>query len=191
LTSLRQLWPVGWRLDIRRRVALLRIAFGLVWIIDASFKIAGTFVENFQSQVDGAAAGQPGWLHWWFEMWSDITAWGPHAFAYLTILIELLTGLGLVLGFARRPGYLLALLWSLAIWAIPEGFGGPYSSASTDIGTGIIYAIVFAALYGLETVSAAPAWAVDSAIERRIGWWKRLVEPARSSPGTGQLFYSE
>jgi nitrite reductase (NO-forming) len=179
------------RLDVRRRVALLRIAFGLVWIVDASFKIAGDFVESFQRQVDGAAAGQPGWLHWWFEMWSDITAWSPHGFAYLTILIELLTGLGLVLGFARRAGYLLALLWSLAIWAIPEGFGGPYSSASTDIGTGIIYAIVFAALYGLESVAGSPAWAVDSLIEQRVAWWKRLAEPVRTSAGKGQLFYSE
>ncbi len=188
LESLRQ--SIG-RLDIRRRVALLRIAFGLVWIIDASFKATGTFVDGFQAQVDGAAHGQPGWLHWWFEMWSDITAWGPHPFAYLTFLIELLTGLGLVVGFARRPGYLLALLWSLAIWAIPEGFGGPYSSASTDIGTGIIYAIVFAALYGLESVAGSPAWAIDSVIERRVPWWKRLAEPARSSPGRGQLYYSE
>lgn len=158
------------RLDLRRRVALLRIAFGVMWLVDASFKLSGTFVDSFLHQVKVASSGQPHWLGFWFDLWADITAWSPHTFAYLTFLIELLTGLGLVLAFARRTGYVVAFVWSLAIWAIPEGFGGPYGSASTDIGTGIIYAVVFAALYGLDTLAGTPAWAVDSALVRRMGW---------------------
>ncbi len=63
--------------------------------------------------------------------------------------------------------------------AIPEGFGGPYSAKAvpTDIGTGIIYAVVVAALYGLETLADRASWSVDSALERRIPWWHTVAEP--------------
>ena len=32
------------------------------------------------------------------------------------------------------------------VWAVGEGFGGPYTSGFTDIGTGIIYTVVFVTL---------------------------------------------
>ena len=37
-------------------------------------------------------------------------------------------------------------MFSLLVWAIAEGFGGPYGSGSTDIGTSIIYALFFVGL---------------------------------------------
>jgi len=85
----------------------------------------------------------------------------------------------LLIGFARRLGYIGAIVFSLAVWAIPEGFGGPYSAKAvpTDVGTGIIYAVVFAALYGLETLAGPASWSVDTALEQRIPWWHTVAEP--------------
>ncbi len=33
------------------------------------------------------------------------------------------------------------------IWSTAEGFGGPYTAGSTDIGAAIIYVLVFLALW--------------------------------------------
>ena len=166
------------RFDLPQRVAALRIVFGVIWLIDAGLKMNSTFIHEFQGDFTEGAAGQPGWLKWWFDFWADVTGSSPHAFAYGTIVVELLIGFGLVFGFARRIGYIGGFIFSLAIWAIPEGFGGPYSMSSTDINQGIIYALVFAALYGLDSaVTTKPAWTVDEKIERRFSWWRPIAEP--------------
>jgi uncharacterized membrane protein YphA (DoxX/SURF4 family) len=168
---------VSRRFDLPQRVALLRIVFGLIWLADAGVKMNHVFVRDFLGDFTEGAAGQPGWLHWWFHFWTDFIKTSPHTFAYITIVLETLLGLSLVLGFARRSGYIAGFIFSLAIWAIPEGFGGPYSMSSTDISQGIVYALVFAALYGLDSVASKPAWAVDEAIERRAPWWRPVAEP--------------
>ena len=61
---------------------------------------------------------------------------------------------------------------SILIWAVGEGFGGPYTSGATDIGTAIIYALVFAALWGLEQYTAPnEKWTFDHAIARVWPGW--------------------
>jgi len=47
--------------------------------------------------------------------------------------------------------YVAAALYGIGLWAIPEGSGGPYPHSATDVGSGILYAVVFAALYQLDT----------------------------------------
>jgi len=161
-------------------VAVLRIVFGIMWGVDASLKWRAGFLHGgFTDEVSGAAEGQPGWLLPWFHLWVRVLATHPLFFAYLTAIAETAIAAVLLIGFARRVGYLAAIVFSLAVWAIPEGFGGPYSAKAvpTDIGTGIIYAVVFAALYGLETLASPSSWSVDSALERRIPWWHMVAEP--------------
>ena len=136
------------------------------------------FVSEFKADFIEGSAGQPGWLHWWFRFWTHVINTSPSTFAYITIVLETLLGLALVFGFARRSTYLIGFIFSIAILAIPEGFGGPYSMSSTDIAQGIIYALVFAALYGLDSVSTVkPSWAVDAKLERRFPWWRPIAEP--------------
>ena len=169
---------MGAKINLGRRVAILRIAFGILWAIDASFKWRPAFANGgFKDEVSGAAQGQPGWLHPWFHFWIRLLASHARLFAYATALLESLIAAGLIVGFARRPGYIVAVLFSLGIWAIPEGFGGPYTAGATDIGTGIIYAVVFAALYGLETAVSPSAWTIDGWLERRFPWWESFAEP--------------
>ena len=163
--------------DLAWHVAILRIAFGLMWAIDASFKWRATFIDNFLSDVQAAGQGQATWLHGWFNFWSTLLAHNPHLFAYGVAAIESLIAIALLLGLARRSTYLAAALFSLLIWAIAEGFGGPYGSDSTDIGTGIVYAVVFLALYGLDRLAVPAKWSVDHYIQRKIPWWAVLANP--------------
>jgi hypothetical protein len=39
----------------------------------------------------------------------------------------------LLLGVARRAGYAVGIVYSLLVWGVGEGFGGPYTSGATDI----------------------------------------------------------
>jgi nitrite reductase (NO-forming) len=161
------------------RVAYLRIAFGIIWAIDAAFKWQTAFIQSFLGQVTDAAQGQPAWLHFWFTAWQNVLSLQPNLFAYGDAVVETLIALALIFGFAKRITYIGAIVFSLLLWSIPEGFGGPYSSASTDVGTGIIYAVVFFALYGLEQLAGESKYCVDEFLKRRISWWYYLADPAK------------
>ncbi|HUC87196.1 MAG TPA: hypothetical protein VMR75_02645 [Candidatus Saccharimonadales bacterium] len=162
---------------LSRRVASLRLAFGAIWAVDASFKWQPAFANGFMGQINSAAGSQAGWLQGWFHFWSRLLSSNPHLFAYGVAVIESLIAVCLLLGLARRSVYIAAAVFSFLVWAVAEGFGGPYSNTSTDIGTGIIYTVVFLALYGLDQLAAPAAWSVDNFIAAKLPWWKKIANP--------------
>lgn len=173
------------RLHLYKRVAAIRILFGAVFAVDAYLKWRPGFASSFHSQVTAAAAGQPGWLLPWFHFWAHLTALAPLPLAYLSAVTETLITLALLLGLARQVTYFAAAAYAFFLWAIPEGFGGPYKGGATDIGTGIIYVIMFLALYQLDTLADESPWSLDPAIERRFPRWRALSEPSLRVKGGG------
>lgn len=159
------------------RVAFLRIAFGLIWAVNAEFKWQPSFRSSFMETINSAAQGQPSWLTPWFAAWQHLLAINPGLFATLVAITETLIAIALILGVAKRVTYLAAIVFSLLIWSIAEGFGGPYDSSSTDIGTGIIYAVVFFALYGLEQLAQMSKYSLDETIKKHFAWWHFLSDP--------------
>jgi len=127
--------------------------------------------------IKSAADGQPHWLYHWFSFWISAWSHSPHLFAVLTALTESLIALALLFGFARRATYLAAATFSLLIWSTAEGFGGPYTINSTDIGAAVIYAIVFFSLYGLERLAVPSKWSVDNCIIKKLPWWVIIANP--------------
>ena len=171
------------------RVAVLRIAFGVLFAVDAALKWRPSFARaTFLDEITGAAAGQPGWLHPWFRFWARLAGWAPTPFAYSIAVVETIIALALIFGIARQLTYVAATVYSLGLWAIPEGFGGPYPHSATDVGSGILYAVVFAALYQLDTLADESPLSLDPLIERRLPWWRLLSEPTLrvKGGGTGQ-----
>ncbi len=156
-----------------------RIAFGLVWLIDAAFKWQPGFPAGFRDMVNGAAQGQPSWLHWFYTLTHDVFTPHPQLWAYAIALLETLIGLAIVLGFARKLTYILAAVTGLGIWAVAEGFGGPYGASSTDIGAAVMYAVVALGLLALNYEAGPARFSVDYLLEQRIGWWHRLAEVER------------
>jgi nitrite reductase (NO-forming) len=154
----------------------VRIAFGVVWAIDAMFKYRPGFHKEFLAMVDGAGQGQPGWLHWWFRFWSNTVTPHPHIWAYSIAGIETLIAVALILGFARKITYIVAMFTGLGIWAVAEGFGGPYTATSTDIGAAVMYVFVAAALLVLSLQCGRSRYSVDYHIEKRIPWWHWVAE---------------
>jgi uncharacterized membrane protein YphA (DoxX/SURF4 family) len=166
----------GWGTDA------LRIGFGLVWAVDAGLKWLPGFRNSFGQTLSGLAAGQPGWLKPWFNLWDGMGHTEALVLAYLVALTETYIAVAVISGFARKVTYITAAVYSLMIWAIPEAFGGPYTSGATDIGTGIIYTVVFIGLLILSANTGTDRHSVDFYLESRIPWWWRVAEMRRPNP---------
>jgi uncharacterized membrane protein YphA (DoxX/SURF4 family) len=154
----------------------VRIGFGVIWGIDAALKWKPGFVNGLQGMVSEAGAGQPSWLHGWFHFWDSAIRPHPHAWAYGIAALETLIALALILGFARKLTYLVTIVTGVGIWAVAEGFGGPYTATSTDIGTACIYAVVALALLVLSLECGPSRLSVDHLIEKRVSWWHWIAE---------------
>lgn len=160
---------------------ILRVTFGVIWLVDATLKWLPGFRRDYMATIMGQADGQPGWLGPWFRAWIDLQHPAPMFFAYLVAAIETLIALAVIVGFARKLTYSAAIVFSLLIWGTAEGFGGPYTSGSADIGTAVIYALVFGALLLFSYYMGPARLSVDYYLEQRIPWWHRIaeVEPHR------------
>jgi thiosulfate dehydrogenase (quinone) large subunit len=164
-------------------MAAVRILFGVIWLVDAGLKWSPSFTNGFVAYVSGQRPGQPAavktWLGWWVSMLSS----QPHVFAYLVAVVETVIAVGLVLGAFTNLVCVGGALFSLAVWSTAEGFGGPYNAGSTDVGTSIVYVVVFAAI----VVGAGGAWAsLDRRLRDRFGVLCAL--PVHGLPGPSKAF---
>jgi nitrite reductase (NO-forming) len=157
----------------------LRVTFGVIWLIDAILKWLPGFRSDYMSVIMGQAQGQPGWLKPWFDFWINLQHPRVMFFAYLVAATETLIAVALIAGFARKLTYISAAAFSLVIWATAEGFGGPYTSGSSDIGTGVIYAVVFAGLLALSAYAGPARYSADYYLEKKISWWWKVAEVRR------------
>ena len=165
-----------WARNVQSLKTVFRVVFGAIWLIDGGFKFAPGLVDQFPGMVSDVAQGQPSWLAPWFDFWGSQAASDPAFWVYSTGILELALGLGLVLGFLRKITYLGGAILSLFIWAVPEGFGGPYGPGSTDIGGGIVYAMAFLMLIVINALSGPSRYSLDAVIERRWPGWAKLAE---------------
>jgi nitrite reductase (NO-forming) len=167
----------------------LRITFGMIWLIDAVLKWLPGFRSGYIGMISGAGKGQPGWLHGWFSFWTNLQTPHPGFYVYVVAVLETLVALAVIFGVARKVSYVAAAAFSVVIWAVAEGFGGPYTSGASDIGTAIIYALVFMCLLTLAAYTGPDRYSVDHYLEQKISWWWRVAEfgrPARqpAAPAT-------
>jgi uncharacterized membrane protein YphA (DoxX/SURF4 family) len=152
-------------------IAFTRIAFGLVWAIDAYFKWQPAFADNFVSYLQETYDGQPAIIQAWLNAWIKLVSINPHLFARIVALGETGIAIGLLLGLFSNLAYAGGALLSIVIWAVPEGFGGPYTPGATDVGTGIIYVFGF---LGLFLLAAGQYYGLDKIVRAKLGRWKFL-----------------
>lgn len=146
-----------------KKFASLRIIFGAVWAVDAFFKWQADFSKNFVDYLVGGAEGQPWLVQKWIHLWIDLIGINPHFFAVVVALTETALAIGLIFGLFTRLACYAGIFFSLIIWSTAEGLGGPYTAGSTDIGSAIIYALVFAALL---VGQCWKAWSIDELIKK-------------------------
>ncbi|HEX7381350.1 MAG TPA: multicopper oxidase domain-containing protein [Nevskiaceae bacterium] len=157
----------------------LRVAFGIVWVVDAVLTFSPEFASHYVGYLHNAAHGQAAWSGWWFDMWIAIVT--PHAtlFIWLTRVAESALALALIFGFARKTVYVLGALFSLLIWSTAEGFGGPYALGATNMGAAIAYVLIFVALIVINYRAGTSPYSVDYLIEKRWPAWRRVSEWAK------------
>jgi nitrite reductase (NO-forming) len=142
-----------------KKFALIRIAFGVVWAVDAFFKWQPDFFTNFISYLTSGAEGQPAIVQGWINLWVNMMGVNPHLFAIFVALAETALAVGLIFGIFTRLTCYAGIAFSLVLWSTAEGFGGPYTAGSTDVGSAIIYALVFVALLAGQSWKT---WSVDA-----------------------------
>jgi hypothetical protein len=94
--------------------------------------------------------------------------------------------------------YAVGAVYALLVWAVGEGFDGPYQSGATDIGTGIVYTMLFLTLLVFSPPARRERRSLDEwPVTRRSGgrlrhrdrgWTRRLVV---SNPGSPDLLSGE
>lgn len=155
----------------------VRIVFGVIWGIDAWLKWLPGFRATFLPNLIATAAAEPHWLSPWFDFVLRLARPAPGAWVYLSAVIETVIAIALIAGTGRRALYIGGALWSLLIWATAEGFGAPYSRGATDIGTAVIYALVFCALLVMLEHGLDRRFVLDGALVRRLPRWSLLAGP--------------
>jgi uncharacterized membrane protein YphA (DoxX/SURF4 family) len=133
------------------------------------FKWNPAFSSNFSSFV--STEGQPAFTLPWFNFWTSLVSLNPQFFALSVALIETFLAFALIFGFARKFSYFVGGFFFFIVWSVAEGFGGPYTAMSTDIGTGIIYVFVLACLALIDYYAGESRLSLDYYISKKIQWW--------------------
>jgi nitrite reductase (NO-forming) len=172
----------GWALrNVVPIRSALRKLFGLVWGVDAALKFLPGTPFWFSERVLAASIGQPAWLDGWFAFWVQQASTNSVSDVYAVAGLEFAVSFALIAGFLRKTAYFGGIALSLLIWAVPEGFGGPYNPGTFDIGVGVVYAMAFLFLLALEADRDANRGTLDSWLGRRFSGWSRWAEVAEQA----------
>lgn len=114
----------------------------------------------------------------WINLWVNIIKVEPHVFAHIVAISETALAIGLIFGVFSNLTNFGGILLSVVVWSTAEGFGGPYVPGSADIGSAVIYALVFA---GLFLANAGLFMELDQWLTPKLGRWSFLASGPLSS----------
>jgi uncharacterized membrane protein YphA (DoxX/SURF4 family) len=175
LTRVRGTVLTGTAMGRLHRAAAVRIGFGLVWAIDASFKWLPGFLQTLSDELGQGSTVHTPVIHQWIQLWHGIAASSPGTFAVGTAAIETLIALGLVFGVFSNLVFVGSAVYSLGIWSSAEAFGLPWNTPGiTDVGPSVAY--IFASLALLHAYAGA-TWSLDTRLRPRLGRFAWLAGP--------------
>jgi uncharacterized membrane protein YphA (DoxX/SURF4 family) len=144
---------------------LLRIFFALVWSVDAYFKWLYVYYGgNLAEAISLASQGQPPLASAWIKFWGSLATSTPN-FTVLIAVAETLIAIFLFLGLLTPLVSTIGIIFNLLIWSTAEGFGGVLLPGATDIGTGPLYAAIFA---GLIVIQAGRQEGLDARLHKKF-----------------------
>jgi cytochrome oxidase Cu insertion factor (SCO1/SenC/PrrC family) len=114
---------------------LLRIGFGVLWIIDGLLQAQPDMAGGLPSQVmQPTAASSPGWVQH-IVNWAG-TAWSYHPIQAGAAVVWIQIGIGAWLvaaprGTLSRLAGLASVAWGLLVWVFGEAFGGIFAPGLT------------------------------------------------------------
>jgi cytochrome oxidase Cu insertion factor (SCO1/SenC/PrrC family) len=114
---------------------LLRIGFGLLWLIDGLLQLQPAMPIGLPTQVmQPAAASSPAWVRHLVDWATNIWSYHPVTAAAAVVWIQV--GIGIWLLAAARGtwsqlGGLVSAGWGLVVWVFGEAFGGVFGPGLT------------------------------------------------------------
>jgi cytochrome oxidase Cu insertion factor (SCO1/SenC/PrrC family) len=148
---------------------LLRVSFGLLWILDAVLQAQASMPLGLTSNVvQPAAASSPGWVQHITNAGVDVWSYHPVGAAAAAVWIQ--AGIGVwLLAAPRGNGARLAGVasagWGLVVWVFGEAFGGIFGPGLTWF-FGAPGAVLFYVVAGALIALPDGAW-----VGRRLARW--------------------
>lgn len=144
------------------RYRTVRLLFGALWAFDAAWKWTPYFIHHSLSYLTQSEAGQPAWIVAYIQFFVHaIRAIGQDVFGVGAALVETLLAVSLLTNRGMRYFLPIGFLYSLGVWTVAEGWGGPYGAVTgvggDVLGTTIIYALLY--LYLMVMYPPVPAHA--------------------------------
>jgi cytochrome oxidase Cu insertion factor (SCO1/SenC/PrrC family) len=140
---------------------LLRVAFGLIWILDGILQGQASMPLGMTTQViEPSAATSPHWVQHLVNLGGTI--WSNHPITAPASAVWIQVGLGIWLlvaprGRWSRIGGLSSAAWGLVVWAFGESFGGIFAPG-LSWAFGAPGAVLFYSLAGLLIALPDRAW---------------------------------
>jgi cytochrome oxidase Cu insertion factor (SCO1/SenC/PrrC family) len=142
-----------------RRV--LRIGFGVLWLLDGLLQAQPQMAAGLPSQVIAPAVqGSPAWVLRLVN-WGGI-AWAYHPVQSAAAAVWIQAGIGLWLLVASRGRWsrlagAVSVVWGLSVWVFGEGFGSMFSPGTSWL-TGVPGAALLYVVAGVFVALPFAAW---------------------------------
>jgi cytochrome oxidase Cu insertion factor (SCO1/SenC/PrrC family) len=140
---------------------LLRIGFGVIWILDGLLQAQPDMPAGMPSQViEPTAASSPGWVQHVVN-WAG-TSWSYHPIQAGASVVWIQVGIGVWLiaaprGFWSRLAGVASVAWGLVVWVFGEAFGGIFAPGLTWL-FGAPGAVLFYCAAGVLIALPERAW---------------------------------
>jgi cytochrome oxidase Cu insertion factor (SCO1/SenC/PrrC family) len=141
-------WP-----EPRARL-LLRVGFGIIWLLDGLLQAQPQMPGGLADQViKPTASSSPGWVQDLVNY--GVNLWDYHPIQAATASVWIQAGIGLwmiiaVRGWSARIAGLAGVAWGLVVWAFGESFGGIFAPGLTVLfgapGAALLYVVAGALL---------------------------------------------
>src|SRR5271165_7110369 len=150
---------------------LLRIGFGVLWILDGILQAQPKMAGGLAAQViEPAAAASPAWVQHVVNWGGTIWSFHPIQSGAASVWIQVGIGLWLLVAksgpWSRLAG-LAAVAWGLVVWVFGESFGGIFAPGLSWL-TGAPGAVLLYVVAGALVALPEQAWR-SSAHLRRLG----------------------
>ncbi len=184
-------FPIPWSRPEPTARRLLRVSFGLIWILDGILQGQSLMPLGMVPQVvQPAAAGSPGWALDLVNAGTNIWSYHPVAAAAAAVWLQVGIGAWLLAaprGDWSRLGGLASVAWGLLVWIFGEAFGGIFAPGLSWLfgapGAALIYCVAGALLALPEAAWAGPR--LGKAVLRVVGLFLVGMAVLQAWPGRG------
>jgi len=120
----------------------VRIAFGVIWLIDGLLEWQPADFHNFLQLITAVGQGQPAPLAALIGAGQAVAAVNPILANGLLAALETAIGISLITNVLSRWALRIGALVAVAIWVFGQGLGMVFMPGATDIQSGPLYVLV-------------------------------------------------